>query len=304
MDRRSTSARAARAIRCCWSTGSARTPACGRRSSARCPGTHLIAYDAPGTGRSPTALFPHTLDGLACLAEQLLDRLGHERVDVLGYSFGGLVAQHLAKRIGARVRRLVLAATTPGWGGVPGSLRTMARMATPLRYYSRAYWESVAGDLMGGRARSDPAFVRRQSLVRRHHPPDVLGYAWQLAALAGDPGALAWLHTLPQPTLVVAGDDDPIMPLPNALLLAHHIPRARLFVAAGEGHLLLLDSDSPALPVVRDFVAADDLATAPAWRDATYVTRPMLDDALAREGLRLHNPLSVASAAVRTLWRR
>ena len=49
---------------------------------------------------------------------------------MLGYSFGGLVAQYLARRAPTRVRRLVLAATTPGWGGVPGSMWTLSQMAT------------------------------------------------------------------------------------------------------------------------------------------------------------------------------
>ena len=75
----------------------------------------------------------------------MLDRLGYGEVDVLGYSFGGPVAQRLARRAPERVRRLVLAATTPGWGGVPGSLRTLVRMSTPLRYYWRSYYESIAG---------------------------------------------------------------------------------------------------------------------------------------------------------------
>ena len=83
---------------------------------------------------SMTAPLPASMEGLARLAEGVLDRAGVEQADVLGYSFGGLVAQRLARRAPERVRRLVLAATTPGWGGVPGSLQTLARMSTPLRY--------------------------------------------------------------------------------------------------------------------------------------------------------------------------
>ena len=99
----------------------------------------MIAFDAPGTGRSATPPIPLSLEALARVAEGVLDELGVEQADVLGYSFGGAVAQRLARRAPERVRRLVLAATTPGWGGVPGSLRTLARMSTPLRYY----WRSV-----------------------------------------------------------------------------------------------------------------------------------------------------------------
>ena len=205
-----------------------------------------------------TPPIPLSLEALARVAEGVLDELGVEQADVLGYSFGGAVAQRLARRAPERVRRLVLAATTPGWGGVPGSLRTLARMSTPLRYYWRSYYESIAGDLMGGRLRRDEAFVRRLGEDRLANPPDPLGYAWQLAALSTDFGSLPWLHRVTQPTLVVTGDDDPVMPLANALLLAHRLPDARLLVAPGEGHLLLLDPDSRALPAIHAFVCDGD----------------------------------------------
>jgi pimeloyl-ACP methyl ester carboxylesterase len=258
------------------------------------PDVRLIAFDAPGTGRSPTPAIPFTIPQLAALAEELLARLGLERAAVLGYSFGGLVAQHLARRAPERVERLVLVATTPGWGGVPGSLRTLMRMSTPLRYYWRAYYEATIGDLMGGRLRHDEAFVRRHGQERRGHPPDPLGYAWQLAALAGDAGSLPWLHRVAVPALVVAGDDDPVMPLPNSLLLAHRLPRARLLVAPGEGHLLLFDPKSRALPAIRGFVRDGD------WGAAEPVVREALD-----AGLRVNpaqHPLAAVSAGVRALW--
>jgi poly(3-hydroxyoctanoate) depolymerase len=260
------------------------------------PGPRIIAFDAPGTGRSATPPIPLNMEALARVAEGVLDALGVETADVLGYSFGGVVAQRLARRSPERVRRLVLAATTPGWGGVPGSLRTLARMSTPLRYYWHAYYESVIGDLMGGRLRHDPDFVRRHGRERRANPPDPLGYAWQLAALTADPGSLPWLHKLEQPTLVVAGDDDPVMPLANALLLAQRLPCARLLVAPGEGHLLLLDPDSRALPAIRDFVCHDAID----WGDAVEVSRAEADAELrAADG---QHPLALMSAGVRAFW--
>ena len=74
------------------------------------PGPRLIAFDAPGTGRSATPPIPLSLEALARVAEGVLDELGVEQADVLGYSFGGAVAQRLARRAPERVRRLVLAA--------------------------------------------------------------------------------------------------------------------------------------------------------------------------------------------------
>ena len=243
-------------------------------------GLRVIAFDAPGAGRSQTPALPLTLPAHAHLAERLLDALGYEQVDVLGYSFGGIVAQHLARRAPERVRRLVLAATTPGWGGVSGSLRAMIHVSTPLRYYSRAYYERSIGSLVGGRARTDASWLARHGEERMQHPPHPLGYAWQLAALSVPPGTLPWLHELPQPTLVVAGDDDPLLPPVNSLMLAERIPRARLLLAPGEGHLLLLDPDSAAHPVIRAFLISADPAGSDAFARTLVVDRRMLDAAI------------------------
>jgi pimeloyl-ACP methyl ester carboxylesterase len=267
------------------------------------PETRLIAFDAPGTGRSATPPLPLSFDRLADLTERLIDRLGHERVDVLGYSFGGLVAQFLCRRAPERVRRVVLAATAPGWGGVPGSVWTLAQMSTPLRYYWRPYYDGVIGGLMGGRARSDPDFVRRHGDARQRYPPTPLGYLWQLAALAAGPGTLHWLSEITAPTLVVAGDDDPVMPLGNAMLLGRHLPNARLLVAPGEGHLLLMDDDSAVLPAIGDFLAAGDPEESDAWRTATVVDDATLRRALAHDAPSLANPWAMMSAAVRAVSR-
>jgi pimeloyl-ACP methyl ester carboxylesterase len=263
------------------------------------PGMRMIAFDAPGTGRSATSPFPLSLELLSRLTERLLDRLGYDQVDVLGYSFGGLIAQYLARRAPTRVRRLVLAATTPGWGGVPGSLWTLSQMATPLRYYWRPYYEAVIGQLMGGRARNDAEFVHRHGATRQLRPPTALGYAWQLLALAAGPGSLAWLGEVTTETLVLAGDDDPVMPLPNALLLARYIPTARLFVARGEGHLLLMDDRSSVLPIIQSFLTTPSVEKSRAWRESVAVDDNALRSALGSSGAWRENPAALMSACVR-----
>ncbi len=266
------------------------------------PGVRLIGFDAPGTGRSATSLVPLSMEVLAAMTELLLDRLGYERVDVLGYSFGGLVAQHFARRDPSRVRRLILVATTPGWGGVPGSLWALGQMSTPLRYYWRRYYERVVGELMGGRARDDLGFVRRNGDTRRRSPPTPVGYLWQLLALTSSPGALGWLSQLTSETLVVAGDDDPVMPLANALLLGRYIPNARLYVAPGEGHLMLMDEASQALAMIRSFLSATEVRRSRAWQQAALVSDQMLDDALRAHRVPLGNPVAMLSALVRGMW--
>ena len=199
-------------------------------------GLRIISFDAPGTGRSQTRLVPLRMDQLARFAEGIFDALGLERADVLGYSFGGALAQEFAVRAPERVRRLVLAATFPGWGGVPGNLSALLTMGTPLRYYSRDFYERTAGTIAGGRARHDPQHVRALWRDRSTYAPSPIGYSQQLWAITMWSG-LRRLARITAPTLVVVGDDDPLVPLSNALMLAARIPEARVFVEPRRGPL-------------------------------------------------------------------
>lgn len=225
-------------------------------------GVPTIAFDAPGTGGSPTVpLPPLRIPGLARLTLRLLDSLGIGEVDVLGVSFGGTLAQELAYRGGARVRRLVLCATGCGLGGVPGDPRALAILATPRRYHSVEHFRRVAPVLYGGRIRREPELLGQQAMARLGRPPSLLGYASQLYAIAGWT-SLPWLHRLRQPTLVMAGDDDPIVPLVNGKILAWRIPGARLEVMHGGGHLFLLEEAEEVADSVAGFLAEEREAKA------------------------------------------
>jgi poly(3-hydroxyoctanoate) depolymerase len=79
------------------------------------------------------------------------------------------------------------------------------------------------------------------------------GYLAQLYAIAGWT-SLPWLHRLPQPTLVLAGDDDPIVPL-VARILHRLIPDCRLDVLPGAGHLFLLEDPAWTAALVTRFLA-------------------------------------------------
>ena len=213
-----------------------------------------ITVDAPGTGGSDGYRFPRRMSGLAHTMAQMLDALGHDRVDVLGVSFGGVLAQQLAHQAPDLVRRLVLAATGPGLGGVPASPRVLLALATPRRYHQPDYFRQIAGRVYGGAARRDPDAMLHGSLARFTRPPSLGGYLAQLYAITGWT-SLPWLRRLRQPTLVLAGDDDPIVPLPNGYLLRRLIPTARLHVVRGGGHLFLLEQPAEIAALVTDFLS-------------------------------------------------
>ncbi|HEU0101160.1 MAG TPA: alpha/beta fold hydrolase [Mycobacteriales bacterium] len=219
----------------------------------RLPGRRLVLFDMPGTGQSPPLHVPRRMRGYAAIATGLLDELGIERADVLGYSWGGALAQQLAHQAPDRVRSLVLGATMPGLGGQPPSPLVMALMATPARYYSKTYLR-LASPYIFGRAGGEVDSRHSQNRVAR--PPSTLGYLHQLAAITGW-SSRRWLSTLSVPTLVIAGSRDPLVRPRNARILARAIPGARLHIVDG-GHLFLLEQPDEAVPVIEDFLLEQD----------------------------------------------
>jgi poly(3-hydroxyalkanoate) depolymerase len=213
--------------------------------------TDVIRFDPPGVGGSPEPLGPYRFTGLCRLIAGLLTELGYGQVDVLGISWGGGVAQHFAAFQRSRCRRLVLAATATGALMVPARPSVLAHLATPQRYLDRGYLERNAGSLYGGSARRDPARIAAAMHDGNRVGP-TRGYLYQLAAGMGWT-SVPFLPLLRQPTLIMAGDDDPIIPLANARLMHRLIPGSRLHVYHG-GHLGLVTEAAELAPVVDEFL--------------------------------------------------
>lgn len=231
----------------------------------------LIEFDLPGAGRSPAPWRPVSVPRLAALTASLMDRLDVPRAPVLGYSMGGIVAQQLAADAPERVERLVLVATTPGRGAVQGELKALLNIMTPVRYLSPKAYQATIGSLVGGRARTDAEWVTGQTVLRLQHAPSWRGYLNQMASISRWSG-MPIHRRITAPTLVVTGDDDPLTPVVNGMMLARMLPTSRLLVCPGEGHLLPLDERSTAHPVIRDFLCAPDAQESAAWEQSVDVT--------------------------------
>jgi len=121
------------------------------------PLREVIRFDLPGVGGSSLPVLPYHLATLPALLTGLLDRLGHDRADVLGISWGGGLAQQFALWRPGRVRRLVLVATGTGTVMVPGRPRVLRHTLTRRRYRDPRYAMSIAGEIYGGSMRSSPA---------------------------------------------------------------------------------------------------------------------------------------------------
>jgi poly(3-hydroxyoctanoate) depolymerase len=213
-------------------------------------GIDTIRVDLPGAGGSPAPSRLLRFPALARLVARMVDRLGYQAVDVLGISWGGALAQQFAYDYPHRCRRLILISTGTGAVMVPGRLPALLALATPRRYRDPAYMASIAGQLYGGRLRSDPALAVR--LSREVRAGDTRGYYRQLLTGFGWT-SIHWLHRLRQPTLILTGRDDPIVPPLNGRIMACLIPKSTLHIFE-DGHLGLVTSADELAPIVGAFL--------------------------------------------------
>jgi len=217
------------------------------------PRREVIRFDMPGIGGSPDPVLPYHLWMLAPLLGGLLDQLGYQQVDVLGISWGGGLAQQFAVRDPARVRRLVLVSTATGALMVPGHPRILRHMLTPRRHRDPAHAAAIAGEIYGGSMRDGKSGIS-ELLRAAAGPGPGRGYYYQLLAAAGWT-SLPLLPLIRQPTLILAGDDDPLTPLANARIMHRLIPRSELRVYHG-GHLDLVTEPARMAAIVEAFLAA------------------------------------------------
>lgn len=213
--------------------------------------TEAIIFDVPGVGGSPLPALPYRPWMLAAMAARLVVQLGYQRADVAGVSWGGCLAQEFAFRHSKICRRLVLAATSAGAIMIPGKLSAISKLATPRRYIEKGYMRKVAPEIYGGGFRHDPDLIKRhaQGMAGTNRR----GYAYQLMAAAGWT-SLPWLWSLRQPTLILMGSDDPLVPVSNGRMLARLIPDARLEII-DVGHLFLVTQPVESARIIEGFLA-------------------------------------------------
>jgi len=215
------------------------------------PDRGVVRFDVPGVGGSALPPFPYTIAALSSWVTALMAKLGHQQFDVFGLSWGGGLAQQLAVQSRRRVRRVVLCATGTGALMVPAHPRVLAKMLTPRRHRDPAYAAAIAPDIYGGSMRTNPQ-VGADLLHAATRAGPKRGYYYQLAAMTGW-SSLPFLGLIRQPTLVMGGDDDPIIPVVNPRMQARLIPRSTLHVYHG-GHLAILTEARELAPVIDTFL--------------------------------------------------
>lgn len=182
------------------------------------------------------------------LQETVEDDLDIKDYNLLGYSWGGLLAQQTAAT-DRDVNRVVLACTLPRTGAVLPSQKVLRMMASPDRTHERM--EQIAGDLFGGIMRRDPNLVDYTNVVRRTNPE---AYYRQQLAVAST-ALLALRHPwIRQETLLIGGADDPLSPIINTHTLGAMIPHSETFISPDEGHLILMTHPEVVAPPINNFL--------------------------------------------------
>jgi 3-oxoadipate enol-lactonase len=192
----------------------------------------VLTYDHPGHGSSALPSQPCTVEAFARELLGLLDALGIGRASVCGVSLGGMVAMALALDSPERVDRLVLSCTS-AYLGPPEAWHERARLV-------RSDGMEVVVDAVVGRWFTSDLVLDDATTVERFRkmlvttPPE--GYARCCEAVGAWDGR-ARISAIGVPALVVAGADDPAIPVEHAELIAARLPAARLRILEGAAHL-------------------------------------------------------------------
>ena len=218
----------------------------------------VIAFDNRGVGASGGSV-PHTIEEMGRDAIAFIRALGHDQVDLLGFSLGGGVAQMIALQAPGLVRRMILAGTGPKGGGGIDEVTKVAILA----YIKAALTWSDARNFLffprtpeGKRAARDYFAAldertgdrdRRISLQARRAQLDAIK-----AAGLSEPDDLSLIT---QPVLVANGDHDLMVASSLSADMARRLPNAKLTIYPDSGHGAVFQYHHAFVPAVLDFLA-------------------------------------------------
>ena len=211
----------------------------------------IIAWDAPGTGKSDdTPEFFTLKDWADCLAE-LLDTIGIKKAYILGLSWGGLLAQMFYEYHSSRVQSLILCGAYTGWKGslTDSEFKTrttnaLADASLPPKEIARKYLPSMFSD-------NAPVSLRGEllNIISTDFRPN--GFRAMVKAMATDSREL--LPKIKVPTLLIWGDSDKRSSMDVALAFKNSIPGARLEIISNAGHISNMENPDEFNKAVKDF---------------------------------------------------
>jgi pimeloyl-ACP methyl ester carboxylesterase len=202
----------------------------------------MILFNNAGVSSSSGEV-PTSIEGMAANAIAFIRALGLSKVDVLGFSIGGFVAQEIAGQAPSLVRKLILVGTGPRGGEGMASLTPEAQQIFGASYEEPDHlWLAVHFTKSEASRAAGRDFLKRFRQRKENRDPEVnekVALA-QLEAL-GKWGiqferSYDYLKTIRQPTLVVNGGKDVIIYSVNSFILQQHLPNAQLILYPDANH--------------------------------------------------------------------
>ncbi|WP_024520209.1 alpha/beta hydrolase [Bradyrhizobium sp. Tv2a-2] len=219
----------------------------------------VITLDNRGTGQSDKPVEGYVLANMARDVCALLDELGLVRVNMLGYSMGGAIAQEFVRQFPDRVNRLILCATMAGGAGATYAETSVVRVMRDLDGLSpeqaaRRIWNVTyaPGYLAQHRKAAEEQMRREIELPTPLHAADL-----QFQAFAEFNGSEA-LSAIRTPTLILTGDLDPLISPQNSRKMAALIAGAKLIVIPGGGHRIMWEATDECVSHILHFLGASD----------------------------------------------
>ena len=207
----------------------------------------VVLFDNAGVAGSGGET-PETIESMADHAADFLNGLGLERVDVLGFSIGGYIAQALALRHPEIVRQLVLVGTGPRGGeathdpkvGELGASTDPSTGETGLEAFLYLFFRPSETSQVAGKAFWARRHMRKDDVDPPSSPQTMKAQRAAINAWREVRGErYSELKNIEQPTLVVNGNHDIMIPTINAYVLSQEIRRAQLIVYPDSGHASL-----------------------------------------------------------------
>ncbi len=202
----------------------------------------VLTFDNRGAGRTEKPKMEYSIRLFADDTARLMDALGMREAHVLGISMGGYIAQELAINYPEKVKSLVLGCTGPGGERAvhmsPERLKkfTANEGLGPEEILRKDMDIYFSDDYIKGRTKDIEDFI--EISLRYYQPPDA--FERQFAAcLKHD--SLNRLGRISMPTLLLSGDDDPLVPPDNSRILKELIPHAELVLYPGKRHAFFIE---------------------------------------------------------------
>lgn len=228
----------------------------------------VIAFDNRGAGRSSQPDEPYTMEQMTADAAGVLDAVGIRSAHVVGASMGGMIAQNFALAHPERVRTLTLACTTPGGPMSAGYTRmvVLAESVADVEDLAALMTPEAIKQIM--LEHFTPAFIAAPATGFLQMAGSMMQYPSSLAGMKGQLAAILAHNTydrlaqITAPTLIIAGDMDPLVDSLNSRIMAERIPNAELRYFEGLRHGFTAEKPDEVNAVILEFLARRAAAAA------------------------------------------